>query len=251
MPDFSSRFERLINELLPEIQKQKRYERDRKNLLQGGRTNPTFDSQFDALERLIESLRTSQHQKIEHLLRYPPFHDRHLTLIDQFHEKTQQSEKKPFDKSVFIMTKFPERDAKGQPKSAADQELLAVIEAVRSAVAASGFVPRLASDQEFHQMLWENVELYLLGCARGIAILESRYKPELNPNVAMEWGWMRGMGKEVFMLVEASFTYLRADWGGLLEHEFPWDNPDVAISGHVRTWLTGATAQPAVPASPP
>jgi hypothetical protein len=248
MPDFSSRFEQLINELLPDINKQKRYERDRTGLLRGGRNNPTFDSQFDLLERLIESQRASQYLKIEQFLRYPPFHDHHLTFIDQFHGNTlPQSQQKPFEKSVFIMTKFPELDANKQPKSAADQELKTVIESVQSAVAASGFFPRVASDHEFHQMLWENVELYLLGCARGIAILESKYKPELNPNVAMEWGWMRGMGKEVFMLVEDSFTYLRADWGGLIEHKFPWGNPGSAITGHVTAWLTGAPASPPAP----
>jgi len=239
MPDFSSRFERLIDDLLPEINKQKRYERDRKNLLQEGRANPAFDSQFDALERLIESHRENKYRKLAQLLRYPPFHDRHLNFLDQFHEKlTPQNEQKPFEKSVFIMTKFPELD-NGKPKSAADAELQTLIDTVRAAVSQSGFIPRVANDHEFHQMLWENVELYLLGCSRGIAILESKYRPELNPNVAMEWGWMRGMGKEVLMLVENSFSYMRADWGGLLEHKFPWDTPDPAISGHVSTWLNG------------
>ena len=61
--------------------------------------------------------------------------------------------------------------------------------------------------------VWSNVELYLLGCRYGIAIVEDRFKPELNPNVAMEWGWMRGLGKDVLFLVEKqAHKFVSADW---------------------------------------
>ncbi len=39
----------------------------------------------------------------------------------------------------------------------------------------------------------------------------------------MEWGWMRGMGKEVLYLVEDTFNQERADGDGLREARFPWD----------------------------
>jgi nucleoside 2-deoxyribosyltransferase len=74
--------------------------------------------------------------------------------------------------------------------------------------------------------VWSNVELYLLGCRYGVAIVEGRYKPELNPNVAMEWGWMRGLGKDVLFLVEKrAHKYVRADWSGLIRQEFSWNAP--------------------------
>ncbi len=92
-------------------------------------------------------------------------------------------------------------------------------------------------EEKYHELLWDNVELYLLGCSRGIAILEDQYKSELNPNVAMEWGWMRGMGKEVLCLVEKRFNHPRADWSGLIEDYFSWENPEETINPIVQNWL--------------
>jgi hypothetical protein len=132
------------------------------------------------------------------------------------------------------MTKFPEGTAP------LDAQLQAVIDAVKAAVQQCGHVPRLASDATFHPLLWDNVELYLLGSRRAVAILESKYKPELNPNVAMEWGWMRGMGRDILPLVENDFAYQRADWGGLVEHRFAWADPVVSIGNAVKAWLTGS-----------
>ncbi|TMQ18809.1 MAG: hypothetical protein E6J91_07250 [Deltaproteobacteria bacterium] len=135
------------------------------------------------------------------------------------------------------MTKFPDL----KKPTPADVELQAVIDAVRGAVQQRGYVPRIASDNEYHSILWDNVELYLLGCKRGIAIVEDRYLPELNPNVAMEWGWMRGMGRNVLYLVEKTFKKTRADWGGLIEHSFDWANPAPDINAGVEAWLKGST----------
>jgi hypothetical protein len=138
-----------------------------------------------------------------------------------------------FYKQVFVMTNFP------YPHSPApvDAELEAVIQAVRDAVRSCGYVPRIANDNQYHAILWDNVELYLLGCRRGIAIVEDKYLPELNPNVAMEWGWMRGMGRNVLYLVERGFNKHRADWGGLIECEFDWANPGRDIKTGVEAWL--------------
>ena len=91
--------------------------------------------------------------------------------------------------------------------------------------------------RRYHQGLWDNVELHLLGCKQGIAIVEDRYLDELNPNVTMEWGWMRGMGKSVLFLIEDGFTNSRADVGGLIEEAFSWRNPGARTPSIVRTWL--------------
>jgi hypothetical protein len=50
----------------------------------------------------------------------------------------------------------------------------------------------------------------------SIARVEDRHRNELNPNVAMEWGWMRAMGKRVCFLRESGFKNFRADLGDLL-----------------------------------
>lgn len=51
---------------------------------------------------------------------------------------------------------------------------------------------------------------------------------------------MRGMGRLILPLVEKEFAYQRADWGGLIESRFAWDDPEAAIGNAVRAWLAGA-----------
>src|SRR5262245_25795742 len=131
------------------------------------------------------------------------------------------------------MTKFPDL----KKMTPLDKQLVTVIQAVRDAVQLCGYVPRLAIDNQYHGLLWDNVELYLLGSRRGIAIVEDKYLPELNPNVAMEWGWMRGMGRDVLYLVEKTFNRARADWSGLIEKPFDWADPKPGIEAGIRAWL--------------
>jgi hypothetical protein len=138
-----------------------------------------------------------------------------------------------YENSVFLMTKFPED---GDATAEASQ-LRNVIDEVMKGVKARGHVPRIASEKDYHRWLWDNVELYLFGCARGIAIVEDKYRQELNPNVAMEWGWMVGMGREVLFLREKEFARGRADWSGLMPYQFEWNNPSPGIQAALDKWL--------------
>lgn len=134
-----------------------------------------------------------------------------------------------FDNSVFIMTKFPDI---GKPKS---DKLDMIIKTVQTAIRDRGYYPRIAlNEQKYHDLLWDNVEQYLFCCKYGVAIQESRYLPETNPNVAMEWGWMQGMGRTVIYLREQQFKE-RADWFGRLHGTFDWDAPDAEIQAAIRT----------------
>jgi hypothetical protein len=183
------------------------------------------DEQDAILQTQIDGVRRQKERTLSELITFPPQHDRHSQLLEAFHNTGS------YDKSVFIMTKFPEGDTQ------LDKELKRVIKAVRDVVLECQFVPRIASDKDYHDMLWDNVELYLLGCVRAVAIVEGKYREELNPNIAMEWGWMRGMGKKVLFLVEEGFQHMRADWMGLTQSRFSWGNPEEAIGKHVRKFL--------------
>jgi hypothetical protein len=166
--------------------------------------------------------------ELEDILEFPPRHIRHAPLLKRFWDAGN------FDESVFIMSKFPEKA--GQPL---DEQLERVLAAVSTAVTTAGFVPRIATaPSEYHQLLWDNVELHLLGCRQGIAIVEDKYMDELNPNVMMEWGWMRAMGRPVLFLVEDSFQKFRADVGGLLSRTFTWDDPENSVPD-LAPWLSG------------
>ena len=202
-------------------------DKERIDLLNSNLPPAMKDEQDRAIKSQIEIQRKGVKQVLQTLLEFPPQHLRHQPELTPFHAVAD------FEASIFVMTKFPDPNL----NAAADVELAAVIQAVCQAVQACGFRARLASDRRFHPMLWDNVELYLLGCRRGIAIVEDRYFPELNPNVAMEWGWMRGMGRDVLYLVENGFNRGRADWGGLIEQRFDWANPAPEITAGVRAWL--------------
>lgn len=168
-------------------------------------------------------------QVLQDLVLFPPHHGQYWQQVEQFCKET------PSDKSVFIMTKYP--DGEDPVK---DAQLNRVINSVKDAVTKCGFSPRLAVDKKYHANLWENVEIYLLGCERGIAIVEEKFKPQLNPNVAMEWGWMRAMGKRVLYLVERDVKFAPADVGGLIKDRFHWDEPETDVSEAVFQELTGA-----------
>jgi hypothetical protein len=70
-------------------------------------------------------------------------------------------------------------------------------------------------------------------------MIEDRYRSELNPNVAMEWGWMRAMGRQVLYLRESGFSRERADMMGLIADQFYWNEPEKHIPGVISRWLKG------------
>jgi hypothetical protein len=221
-------FDAALAALRQDVVRLTQLERDRIDLL-NSTLNPAMKDERDQdLKRDIERQRQRMASVLRNVIEFPPQHTRHGLLLDGFHGVAS------FDKSVFVMTKFPDRQA---PKPL-DKELDAVIQAVRDAVQAHGYRARLADDKPpYHALLWDNVELHLLGCERGIAIVEDKYLPELNPNVAMEWGWMRGMGRKVLYIVEKDFKRARADWDGLIETRFDWANPAPGIQAAVNAWL--------------
>jgi hypothetical protein len=182
------------------------------------------------IEQNIQSVENGKLEELNKLINFPPHHSRHFSLSENF--ATGGS----YDKSVFIMTKFPD-NVNPQP---IDVELSNIIQFVKDAITQSGYIPRIASEKKYHPILWDNVELFLFGCSKGVAIVESKYKQELNPNVTMEWGWMRGMGKDILYLAEQTFDLARADIGGLIEDKFKWEDPKKEINTAIKKWLGAA-----------
>jgi hypothetical protein len=174
----------------------------------------------------IEDTRTAMAELAMLFLQIPPWHSRHRAALNDFHQSGN------YEESVFIMTKFPDSNTQE------DSQLRRVIEVVRDALIQKELVPRIADGARYHEWLWDEVEIHLLGCSRGVAIIEDRYRPELNPNVAMEWGWMRAMGKRVLFLKEADFSHGRADLAGLRCWNFDWLNPEPEIQRAIDQWIT-------------
>jgi hypothetical protein len=48
---------------------------------------------------------------------------------------------------------------------------------------------------------------------------------------------MRAMNKPVLFLAEKTFNLHRADWSGLIEHQFQWEKPGPGIKAAVKAFL--------------
>ena len=186
------------------------------------------DELSKTVQRFIDQNRAETKAVVTELVRWPPHKREHFDKLDDFFKDHG------YEKSVFIMTKYPDNP----PKSALDTQLLAVIDLVKAAVKIHGYTPALASDKRYHPELFRNIEVYLLGCSRAIAIVESKHTNELNPNVTMEWGWLRASDRQVLYLVEKDFDKARADIKGLIEDYFDWNNPKPGVDAAVKAFLT-------------
>lgn len=145
-----------------------------------------------------------------------------------------------FDKSVFLMTKFPDRPG----AKAKNKQLDSVFKAIEEALATYGLVLRRADRRNYasSKQLWDNVRVHMIGCKYGIAILESKYKDEFNPNVALEYGFMLALGREAILLVENSFKHRRADIMSTLGKEFKWNAATKemkrSVTKAIDSWMT-------------
>jgi hypothetical protein len=210
------------------MDKQLKSQEELADLHRSGLSPAMEDERRRDLQEDIEKFRQRCEAELKQLIDFPPRFIRHFDKLKTFWGDGD------YTKSVFIMTKFPVLNSTDEK----DKKLERVITAISDAITGSGYTPRIArGPRNYHPGLWDNVELHLLGCPRGIAVVEDRYLDELNPNVAMEWGWMRGMGKQVLFLVEKNFKNFRADLGDLLKETFSWDNPEPDISKVIKGWL--------------
>lgn len=180
-----------------------------------------FDEYRDRFDEDIKEAQEDIKQYLTKLLRYAN-HENRRDAVEKFEKRGR------FEDSVFIMTKYP--DADDDPGKALQRVIDLVCRAVRDA----DLMPRLASDKKYEEWTWANVETASLGCRLGLAIVEDRYRKELNPNVAMEWGWMRGMGRPVILLIEKNFGHIRADMEGVIHERFDWDDAEATIAAAVK-----------------
>jgi hypothetical protein len=210
-----------------------RCRQDLAELIRSASGIPLEDDLQDDLREEMDRYRGRLATLLQQTVDFPPRHRRHFELLPEFWADGS------YEKSVFLMAKFPDgRDA------AKDRELERVLDVAAAAVEGAGFTPRLArGPKRYHGGLWDNVELHLLGCSLGIAIVEDRHTDELNPNISMEWGWMRGMGKPVLFLVEDGFRQDRADLNGLIRDGFEWNDPETTITPAIHAWLSAIATQ--------
>ena len=150
--------------------------------------------------------------------------------IEVFNQKFS-NEHNP-QKTVFVMMKFSGEDPENDKKieNLFDTIKLALDKYSLGAVRAD---EKNYSDTDY---LWDNVQIYLNGCDYGIAILENLYSDEMNPNVALEYGYMLAKGKRLLLLKERSFKNIRADILGKMWKEFEIDKKE-SIEKAIQNWM--------------
>ena len=184
-----------------------------------------------AIERSLER-RAEQKKDVTGTLLLPGYE--HLAnALRHFHEDT------PYEKSVFVMMKYPVKEL-----SEVHQQLLNDIwRVVSDTLAQRGLKARRADQRTYHDQLWENVCVYMFGSKYGLAVLEDRAADELNPNVTLEYGFMKALNRMVGLLRVEDFAHDRADLIGKLSRSFAIDANDrlneLSLKSAIQDWLAG------------
>lgn len=186
------------------------------------------EMQIDSLKKALEDI----DMKIASLIRHE--HLNHLQAgLDHF-----QAHYSDPDKAVFVMMKFPEKNA-----TARDEILSAIYGKIQdTCFRRFGLFAVRADELAAAQTIWHNAQVHALGCLHGIAVLENKYTDEFNPNIAMEAGFMEALGHRVLLLVEETFPHNRADLQGRIWASFTWgDSKDEleTIAESITKWFDG------------
>lgn len=132
-----------------------------------------------------------------------------------------------YDRNVFIMTRF----------QSGNKELMLLDAAIRQSLRANGLRGHRADDRCYpsDRNLWDNVCTYMFGCKYGIAVLEDLVVAEFNPNVALEYGFMRALGKPTLLLKEKRFN-ARADILGTVWEELNIFDIEATVKSSIDRW---------------
>jgi len=93
--------------------------------------------------------------------------------------------------------------------------------------------------------LWHNIVLNMLGCKYGISVYVSeksidKITDELkffeNPNVALEFGFMKSRGKKILILKDIK-SKTPSDLQGFIWKPFDISNPDTTVSKPIEGWI--------------
>ena len=127
---------------------------------------------------------------------------------------------------AFVMMQFGESTAHNR-----------VWAAIRHALDPHQFVVLRADSKQYHDNLLMNILTYVYGCRFGIAVFERIESEVFNPNVALEVGYMMGLGKPVCYLKERTLRTLHTDLVGQLYREFDLQTCEETILPSLLKWM--------------
>lgn len=187
----------------------------------------------EVAKKIDEATRTHIDKKAKELNLNLPVGYQHLAShVLRFQEKI------PYDKSVFVMMKFPDRINMDETSL---NLLTDIWDEIVQTLSTYGLFARRADKGEYHDQLWENICVNILGCRYGIAILEDRAAAELNPNVTLEYGFMKALNRNVVLFRDINFKHDRADLTGKLAKSFEIDTnrklDKPSLTKAIQDWL--------------
>ena len=167
-----------------------------------------------AIGKVDDAANSHMEKRAKESLLLPPGYEHLASAVRRFHDDG------PFEQSVFVMMKYPD-PATMKPNHC---ELLGDIwDTVSLTLSAYGLRARRADKKTYHEQIWENVCAYMIGCRYGLAILEDHVAKELNPNVALEYGFMKSLDRRVALVRDVNFKHDRGDLTGKLAKPFEID----------------------------
>ena len=211
-------------------------ERDRRENLEDATMSKAFRDERDAaLLQQLESMRREKRHRLDNLVRYPPFHDRHFSKLNQFHDTASRG----YEKSVFIMTKFPEGT------SAMDLQLEKVIAAMKGLSLSAGAY-RVSHPMRLSIRCFGTTSSSTCS-APGVPLPSSR--ASTSPNSTRTWQWSGDgcggwVGSSSPLSRRSSNVPARMTRGGLIEQPFEWDDPDALVRSAVKAWPSETAAIP-------
>jgi len=191
-------------------------------------------------ELWIPNLRAMWHKQIELIVSRQYFHKKGIDNMGDFllppgyqflHEECARFfiDHPDYNKNIFIMTRF----------SPGNRLLEKLDNTIREVLKSYGLNPLRADDKMYmrDRNLWNNVCVYMHCSKYGIAILEDRISDEFNPNVALEYGFMRALNKPTLLLADIGFRNLRADVIGTLRETFDITDIENSLNAPIERWL--------------
>jgi len=144
-------------------------------------------------------------------------------LLDKFSDDHPE-----FSKNVFIAMRF--RPGK---------QFLEIHEAVKSGLAKYGLKGLRSDDKTYPPDgdLWTNICVYMMGCKFGICVFEEIDEREFNPNVPLEYGFMRAMNRQVLLLKDLRMPKTPSDMTGKLYRNFDSYSITLTIHEQIGQWV--------------
>lgn len=138
-----------------------------------------------------------------------------------------------YEKNVFLMMRF-------EPS----RQFMEISRSIREALQKYGLWGIRADDKAYSDDLWLNICAYMRACNYGVAVFEDIEDREMNPNIALEYGYMMALGKRTLLLKEERMPKMPTDITGRLWKPFSVFDIQGTIEQQIDNWAVDIGLSP-------